>query len=124
MIDHPIAINDILRKCRANNYSTVKEFITDWELMFTNAKKYNGKKSWIAADASTIGDELHRLMKKNNIVEEPELPKKKLRIKLSLKKLKQSEEKKETGGSATTAVKRKSSTCSSKGKKRQRKMHS
>jgi len=121
MIENPIAINDIMIKCKANRYSLVKEFIADWELMFTNAKKYNGKKSWITADASTLRDELLKLMKEKNIAPEPEVAKK-LRIKLSLKRVKQMEGKKESSSLPAASLKRKNSTPSSKGKKRQRKI--
>lgn len=124
MIENPIAINDIMRKCRADQYSLVKEFIADWELMFINAKNYNGKKSWITADASILREELQRSIKKIKVVQEPEIPKKKLRIKLSLKKVKQTEEKKESSNSPSVPHKRRISHSDSKGKKRKRKMRS
>jgi len=88
VIEHGIGINDILRKCRARSYSSVPEYTADWSILFANAKKYNGEGSWIAVDANALEIELNRLLTKNNLLEKPEPPKKTLRIKLSLKKLK------------------------------------
>lgn len=90
----PIAINDILRKCRAKLYSTMREYRDDWTLMFANAKTFNGEDSWVVKDGIVLEKELERVLKKNGFGEEapkkptPQKPKKKLRIKLSLKILK------------------------------------
>lgn len=67
VIDHPISINDINRKCRACNYSSVNDFINDWKLMFANAKEYNGENSYISVNASILADALQQLLDKNNI---------------------------------------------------------
>lgn len=125
-IDHPIAINDIMRNCRACNYSSVNAFLHDWALMFANAKKYNGKNSWIAIDASALADELQRLLNNNNITPvEQDLPRKKLRIKLSLKKLRNNKEKKRVDvifkSLPKVHLKRKCSSSNGKGKRKQRK---
>ena len=88
-IQQPLGINDIVRKCRSKSYSTVKAFASDWKLIFSNARQYNGEGSWIDADAVALKGELERLLKKNNVVvEDAPVPqkKKKLRIKLSLKR--------------------------------------
>ena len=99
LIDKPIGMNDILRKCRAKLYATIKEFSDDWHTLFNNAATYNGEGSWVAIDANTLRDEFTRIMDKNTTKSEP-LPKsgsakkqasakkakKPLRIKLSLKK--------------------------------------
>lgn len=94
MIEKPIAINDILRKCRAKLYSSLQEFRDDWKVMFANAKTFNGEESWVVADGKALDKELDRVLKKNGFNEEtpkvksPPPKKKKLRIKLSLKTLK------------------------------------
>ena len=95
IISKPIAINDILRKCRGKMYANLQEFHDDWKLMFANAKQFNGEDSWVVEDGKTIKKELDRVMKKNGFTDEagvkPKTPpkaKKKLRIKLSLKTLK------------------------------------
>lgn len=102
LIAKPIAINDILRKCRAKLYGNLQEFHDDWKLMFANAKQFNGEDSWVAEDGKTIKKELDRIIKKNGFAEEgtilikPKTPpkkikNKKLRIKLSLKSIKTDE---------------------------------
>lgn len=87
IIEKPIAINDILRKCRAKVYETIREFRDDWTLMFANARKFNGENSWVVDDAKALEKELERVLK-NNGFSDTSIPigkKKKLRIKLSLK---------------------------------------
>jgi Bromodomain/Snf2-ATP coupling, chromatin remodelling complex len=90
IIDKPIAINDILRKCRAKLYATIPEFKGDWRLMFNNAAKFNGADSWVVQDAQALEKELERVLKKNGFIDDQKPPtckeKKTLRIKLSLKK--------------------------------------
>jgi ATP-dependent helicase STH1/SNF2 len=88
IIKHPIAINDILQKCRAKAYSSVAEFLKDWEIMFANAKTYNGEGSWIVLDGMELDAELKRLVLKNNLSEKTEPQKSALRIKISLKSTK------------------------------------
>jgi hypothetical protein len=87
IIEKPIAINDILRKCRAKMYATIRDFRDDWSLMFANARKFNGENSWVVDDAKALEKELERVLK-NNGFSDTSIPigkKKKLRIKLSLK---------------------------------------
>jgi len=91
MIEQPIAINDILRKCRNKMYTTLLEFREDWNLMFANAKQFNGEDSWVVQDGKTIEKELERVLKKNGFViehatKETKPKQKKNRIKISLKK--------------------------------------
>jgi ATP-dependent helicase STH1/SNF2 len=81
LIDKPIGMNDILRKCRAKLYSSVSEFRDDWNTMFKNCATYNGEGTWITNDANALKSELNRLMDKNKEVKS-KMP---LRIKLSLK---------------------------------------
>lgn len=90
IIEKPIAINDILRKCRAKLYSNIPAFREDWNLMFANARKFNGDDSWVVEDAKALEKELERVLKKNGFSDEsvPIGKKKKLRIKLSLKDIK------------------------------------
>ena len=106
LIEKPIAINDILRKCRGKMYTDLHEFRDDWNLMFGNAKKFNGEGSWVVADGQSLLRELDRVLKKNGFSDDvpkakppkpsqspppassPPPKKKKLRIKLSLKTLK------------------------------------
>lgn len=94
IIDKPIAINDILRKCRAKLYVDLQEFKADWNLMFANARKFNGEDSWVVEDAVALQKELERVLKKNGFSDDsvPISKKKKLRIKLSLKDIKGSED--------------------------------
>lgn len=90
IIEKPIAINDILRKCRAKLYVNIPEFREDWNLMFANARKFNGETSWVVDDAKALEKELERVLK-NNGFSDGSIPigkKKKLRIKLSLKDIK------------------------------------
>lgn len=90
VIEKPIAINDILRKCRAKIYVNLVEFKADWLLMFANARKFNGENSWVVDDAKGLERELERVLKKNGFSDTSvPIGKKKLRIKLSLKDLKQ-----------------------------------
>mmetsp|Transcript_14155 Transcript_14155/g.16455 ORF Transcript_14155/g.16455 Transcript_14155/m.16455 type:complete len:230 (-) Transcript_14155:3-692(-) len=93
VIQHPVAINDIMKKCRSKEYTAVIEFISDWKLMFANAKTFNGESSWIVTDAGMMETELQRLLDKNKLpqteeqLSEEAVPKKrKLKLKLSLKK--------------------------------------
>lgn len=67
LIDKPIGMNDILRKCRAKLYITMKDFKDDWNTLFKNAGTYNGKDSWIVKDADVLKLELGRLMDKNSM---------------------------------------------------------
>jgi len=93
-IEKPIAINDILRRCRAHIYRSIPEFRDDWRLMFDNAKQFNGEDSWVVQDARALEKELERVLKKNGFVDDTRPPtskatqekKKTFRIKLSLKK--------------------------------------
>jgi hypothetical protein len=91
IIQKPIAINDILRKLRGKLYANLQEYRDDWKLMFANARQFNGEDSWVVEDGKAIEKELERVLKKNGFSEEaatpksPPKPKKKLRIKLSLK---------------------------------------
>jgi hypothetical protein len=93
IIVKPIAINDILRKLRGKLYANLQEYRNDWKLMFANARQFNGDDSWVVEDGKAIEKELERVLKKNGFSEEaatpksPLKPKKKLRIKLSLKGL-------------------------------------
>jgi len=88
-IEKPIAINDILRKCRGKLYGDIAEYRDDWKVLFKNAKDFNGEGSWVVVDANALQKELERLLKKNGMDRKPSPPKRKpLRIKLSLKKMK------------------------------------
>ena len=82
IVDKPIAINDILRKCRAKLYVDLQEFKADWTLMFANARKFNGDDSWVVEDAVALQKELERVLKKNGFSDDsvPISKKKKLRI--------------------------------------------
>ncbi len=90
IIEKPIAVNDILRKCRSKTYANLQEFRDDWKLMFANARKFNGDDSWVVRDGDALQRELERVLTKNGFADEkpPSPKKKKLRIKLSLKTLK------------------------------------
>jgi hypothetical protein len=90
IIEKPIAINDILRKCRAKIYTNIPEYREDWNLMFANARKFNGEDSWVVVDAMALEKELERVLKKNGFSDGtiPVGKKKKLRINISLKDIK------------------------------------
>ncbi len=118
LIDNPIGMNDILRKCRAKLYSSVNEFREDWNTLFKNALTYNGEGSWIVTDADVIKGELERLMEKNElnadsvtkVLNTTTAPMKKpvVRIKLSLKAAKEKvpqEESSESGASTSAPMK-------------------
>jgi hypothetical protein len=96
LIEKPMAINDILRKCRGKLYTSMREYREDWRLMLANATKFNGPDSWVVKDGEALEKELERVLKKSGFGEEPPKKppppkKKKLRIKLSLKSLKATE---------------------------------
>jgi len=101
LVQKPIAINDILRKCRGKLYADVQEYRDDWKLMVANATQFNGDGSWVVEDGKALVKELERVLKKNGLNDEmvpskakappPKPPKKKLRIKLSLKTIKTSD---------------------------------
>jgi Bromodomain/Snf2-ATP coupling, chromatin remodelling complex len=74
IIEKPIAINDILRKCRAKIYNAISEFKDDWKLMFSNAAKFNGADSWVVQDAQSLEKELERILKKNGFVDDLKPP--------------------------------------------------
>lgn len=74
IIEKPIAINDILRKCRAKIYDSIAEFKDDWKLMFNNAAKFNGSESWVVQDAKALEKELERILKKNGFVDDLKPP--------------------------------------------------
>jgi ATP-dependent helicase STH1/SNF2 len=92
VIDKPIGINDILRKCRAKLYATLNDFRDDWNTLFKNALTYNGEGSWIVIDAEALRVELDRLLDKNALSMNAAESKKPVRIKLSLKKSKKKKE--------------------------------
>ena len=71
VIEKPIAINDILRKCRGKLHASLHEFWDDWTVLFSNARKYNGEDSWVVQDAARLQKELERLMKKNGFGDKP-----------------------------------------------------
>lgn len=85
IIEKPIGMNDILRKCRAQLYTSMKDFREDWDTLFKNALTYNGAGSWIVADADTLRGEYDKLMDKNMLSKAAAASKKPVRIKLSLK---------------------------------------
>lgn len=85
IINKPIGMNDILRKCRAKLYATVNDFRDDWKLLFKNSVTYNGAGSWIVLDAEVLKEELGRLMDKNALSASAAASKKPIRLKLSLK---------------------------------------
>jgi len=98
LVDKPIGMNDILRKCRAKLYASVKDFQDDWNMLFENALTYNGKGSWIVADGNVLKGELGRLMDKNALSASAPASKKPVRIKLSFKKGKKKKETTKIGG--------------------------
>lgn len=120
IIERPIAINDILRKCRSHLYSDVQEFRDDWKLLFANARKFNGEDSWVTTDAKALERELERVMKKSGFDEPPPPPKRKpLRIKLSLKSLKTNPSgEEEPPAPSASKSKKKSSAKKSRSKKK------
>jgi hypothetical protein len=114
VIDNPIAINDIMKKCRAKSYTSAAEYHNDFKLLFSNGVLFNGEDSWIAADGRIIEVELNRLMNKYKLLEKPtekvaspaSAKKKKPRIKLSLKMLMSKKRKKDDMGSPAKATKK------------------
>jgi len=98
IVDKPVGMNDILRKCRAKLYSSVNDFRDDWNTLFKNALTYNGEGSWIVNDAEALKVELDRLMDKNALSASAAASKKPIRLKLSLKKGKTKKETKSGGG--------------------------
>lgn len=96
VVDTPIGMNDILRKCRAKLYSTINDFRADWNQLFKNALTYNGKGSWIVVDGEVLKGELDRLLDKNALSASAAASKKPVRIKLSLKMGKKKKETKDS----------------------------
>lgn len=62
IIERPIGINDILRRCKSNRYDTVRQFTADWSLLFANARAYNADGSWVVVDAGVLERELRQHM--------------------------------------------------------------
>lgn len=99
IVDTPIGMNDILRKCRAKLYASINDFRADWTTLFKNALTYNGEGSWIVVDAEALKAELDRLLDKNALSATAAATKKPIRLKLSLK---MGKKKQETQGSGST----------------------
>jgi hypothetical protein len=101
LIEQPIAINDILKKCRTKSYASPAEYHQDWKMMFSNAVKFNGEDSWVVMDGKVLEVELNRLLKKYGLLEDAskmaasspkkKKPRLKLSLKLSLKRKNESE---------------------------------
>lgn len=102
LIEQPIAINDILKKCKSKSYASPAEYHQDWKLMFSNAVKFNGENSWVVLDGKILEVELNRLLNKYGLLEDvsktaassspkKKKPRLKLSLKLSLKRKNESE---------------------------------
>ena len=54
IITHPICLDDIKKKIDEDNYPSLDDVRQDFELCFTNAKRYNMKDSPIWLDAKFL----------------------------------------------------------------------
>ena len=66
-IENPVAISDIESKCHDKSYLNAKEFIDDWNLMFSNARLYNEEGSWVHEDADSLEAHLKKILKKHGV---------------------------------------------------------
>ncbi|KAL6600669.1 SNF2 family N-terminal domain-containing protein [Neocallimastix sp. 'constans'] len=51
LIEKPIALDIINTRIHSTYYDTVQDFINDFRLMFSNARKYNQENSWVYNDS-------------------------------------------------------------------------
>lgn len=73
IIERPIGINDIVKSVKKGQYSKIREFYNDWQVLVANALKFNGPDSWVTTDANKLGEELDRQLEKHKIeIEEEE----------------------------------------------------
>ena len=54
LISNPIAIDTIMKKAKKKGYQSLDEVKEDLETMYTNAKFYNEKGSWVYNDADSL----------------------------------------------------------------------
>ncbi|PVH18175.1 uncharacterized protein CXQ87_001092 [Candidozyma duobushaemuli] len=54
LIDEPISLNEINKKVARGTYENAQDFVSDFNLMYENASKYNDPESWIVADAKKL----------------------------------------------------------------------
>jgi len=126
IIQKPIGINDILKKCRAKKYEKVNDFVADWKLLFTNARTYNPEGSWVVLDSQKLEAELYRYMDNNGVQREQATISSEsqgLKIKLSIRtKASKGEDEGSKKSKGTSLSKRKSTQSSEKKSKRRRTM--
>ena len=72
IIQHPIGINDVVKKLKKGGYAQVREFYNDWRLIFANALQFNGPDSWVVTDSNKLEAELNRLLEKSRMPLEEE----------------------------------------------------
>lgn len=65
LIENPISLAEIHKKVARRAYSSAKEFVLDFQLMYDNAVKYNDPDSWIVHDAEklleSVEDQVHSM---------------------------------------------------------------
>ncbi|EIM23270.1 hypothetical protein E3Q22_00227 [Wallemia mellicola] len=54
LIKQPMALNNIKRKIERKTYQNARECLSDFHLMFANARTYNEPGSWVVEDADAI----------------------------------------------------------------------
>jgi len=54
----PIAISTIRKRAASNYYKSLDHYLSDWRLMFNNARTYNQEGSWVYVDA----DEMQKVL--------------------------------------------------------------
>ncbi|KAM3126423.1 hypothetical protein CJJ07_000878 [Candidozyma auris] len=56
LIEEPISLNEVNKKVARGSYGNVQDFVSDFQLMYDNAQKYNDPESWIVTDAKKLFD--------------------------------------------------------------------
>lgn len=62
IIKKPICIEDIFKRIKRKEYSTIADFMNDVDLVFANAMQFNEEHSLIWEDAATLKEYFHQIM--------------------------------------------------------------
>ena len=62
VIKKPICISGIMKKLSSHTYTSIADFVADWNLIFSNARLYNEPDSWVCKFALVVENELRKLM--------------------------------------------------------------
>ena len=63
IIQNPMALETILRKCKRGEYKNLSEVKEDMQTMFNNARFYNEEGSWVYNDADKLNEFVNQWFK-------------------------------------------------------------